>query len=148
VPEVVVRLRRHFFEIDLEMKNLLICFAAGCLGGLANSLALWGFGVFGITGALGVSISPPLTPVWLYPRIVWGGIWGIVFVLPFMRSKVWSRGIVLSILPTIVQLFFVFPYQAGKGVMGLKLGMLTPLLVVLLNAVWGMVTSLTIKISK
>ncbi len=54
----------------------------------------------------------------------------------------------MSILPTIVQLFFVFPYQTGKGFMGLTLGALTPLFVVFLNAVWGMVTSLTIKISK
>ena len=66
------------------MKNLLICFSAGCLGGLANSFVVWQFGEQGIARLLGVSIAPTLTPAWLYPRIVWGGIWGLLFILPFL----------------------------------------------------------------
>jgi hypothetical protein len=37
--------------------------------------------------------------------------------------------------PTIVQLFVVFPPKAGKGIMGFELGLLTPLLVVVFNAI-------------
>jgi putative flippase GtrA len=61
------------------MKKLMIYFAAGCLGALANSLLLWLAGEYAITKALGVSIAPALTPAWLYPRIVWGGLWGFCF---------------------------------------------------------------------
>ena len=50
------------------IKKTLICFAAGCLGGLINSLAVWLFGDLGIPRALDVSIAPALTPHWLYPR--------------------------------------------------------------------------------
>jgi len=130
------------------MKNFLFYFAAGALGGLANSLALWLLGDFGITRMLHVSLAPALTPQWLYPRIVWGGIWGFTFVLPFMKSRLISKGLVLSLLPTIFQLFYVFPKQGHQGMLVMGLGMLTPVLVVVLNMVWGFASGLIIKVSK
>ena len=130
------------------MKKLLICFAAGCLGGLANSLAVWAFGANGITHQFGVAIAPTLTPAWLYPRIVWGGIWGLVFLLPFLNSKLITKGAIISIFPTLVQLLVVFPLKAHKGYLGLDLGMYTPVFVVVFNLVWGIVAALAIKFSK
>jgi len=119
----------------------MICFAAGCLGALANSIVVWMSGDLGLTGKLGVSIAPALTPAWLYPRIVWGGIWGLLFMLPMLRSKPVLKGSILSLFPTGVQLFFIFPLKAHKGVAGLELGMLTPLLVLFFNWIWGVVTA-------
>ena len=130
------------------MKKALIFFAAGCLGAFANSVVVWLFGDFGITKSLGVSISPALTASWLYPRIVWGGIWGWLFFLPLLNSKPLAKGTILSLFPTIVQLFIVFPYKAHKGVAGIDLGVLTPMFVFVFNWVWGVVSSLTIKYSK
>ena len=130
------------------MKRVLIFFAAGCLGAFANSLVVWLFGDLGITKSLGVSISPALTSSWLYPRIVWGGIWGLLFFLPLFNSKPFSKGTILSLFPTIVQLFIVFPYKAKKGFAGIDLGVFTPALVFVFNWIWGVVTSLTIKYSK
>jgi len=130
------------------MKKLLIFFAAGCLGALANSIALWLLGHLGITHTMNVSMAPELTPPWLYPRIVWGGIWGFTFVLPFLDSRLLAKGSLLSLLPTLVQLFIVFPFKAHKGIAGLELGLLTPVLVIFLNWIWGFVTALTIKLAK
>ena len=130
------------------MKKLLLFFAAGCLGALANSLTVWFFGSTGISSSLGVSIAPSLSPDWLYPRIVWGGIWGFLFILPMMQSKLLLKGTVLSLFPTAVQLFFIFPFQANKGMAGLDLGLYTPLLVLFFNWVWGAVAALSIKFSK
>ena len=130
------------------MKKILIFFAAGCLGALANSIALWLLGHFGITHAMNIAIAPKLNPMWLYPRIVWGGIWGFAFVLPMLDSKLLLKGSILSIFPTLVQLFVVFPYKAHKGIAGLELGLLTPMLVIFLNWVWGATTALTIKLTK
>ncbi|MFC1868446.1 hypothetical protein ACFL0H_09970 [Thermodesulfobacteriota bacterium] len=130
------------------MKRLLIYFAAGCLGALANSLAVWISGDLGITKSLGVSISPALSANWLYPRIVWGGIWAFLFYLPFMKTKLISKGSLLSLFPTLVQLFIVFPYKAQKGIAGLELGFFTPFFVLIFNWIWGVVTSLAIKYSK
>jgi hypothetical protein len=130
------------------MNKILVFFAAGCLGALANSITVWLFGNLGITSSFGVSISPSLTPVWLYPRIVWGGLWGLVFVLPMLKSKLLLKGTVLSLFPTAVQLFVVFPFKAHKGMAGLALGLYTPLFVLFFNWVWGVVTALTIKFEK
>ena len=130
------------------MKKILICFAAGCLGAVANSLCLWLAGDFGITRALGVSIAPHLSPGWLYPRIVWGGIWGLIFVLPVLASKPLVKGSFLSLFPTAVQLFVVFPFKANKGIAGLELGVLTPLLVVVLNWIWGVTAAWVIRFAR
>lgn len=119
------------------IENLSLAFAAGCLGAVANSLLVWGGGQLGVTAALGVKIAPTLTKGWLYPRIVWGGIWGLALVLPFMKSAM-LRGLVISLAATAITLFVVFPSK-GKGVMGIELGMLTPLFPLIFNGVWGIV---------
>jgi len=130
------------------MKKLLVFFAAGCLGALANSLTVWFFGDTGISSSLGVSIAPSLTPEWLYPRLVWGGLWGLLFTLPMLQSKLLQKGTLLSLFPTIVQLFVIFPYKTKHGIAGLELGLLTPLFVLFFNWVWGVVTALTIKLAR
>ena len=130
------------------MKKLLIFFAAGCLGALANSITVWLFGKFGITSSFGVSIAPSLTPAWLYPRLVWGGIWGLLFILPIFQSKLLVKGTILSLFPTAVQLFVVFPIQAHKGIAGIELGLFTPVLVIFFNWVWGVTTAIAIKYAK
>lgn len=114
-----------------------LVFAAGCLGGLANSVAIWGMGKTGITGKMSVQITPSWMPAWLYPKIVWGGLWGFLFLLPYLRESILLRGVLYSLGPTLVVLFIVFPLQAKKGVLGLQLGALTPLFALIVNAVWG-----------
>jgi hypothetical protein len=130
------------------MKKLLICFAAGCFGGLIMSLAVWAAGDLGIATSLGVKISPALTPAWLYQRIVWGGIWGFLFLLPILNSKAFTMGTLISLFPTLVQLFFIFPYKEGKGMAGIELGLLTPVFVLVYNWIWGVVTAVTVKLSR
>ena len=128
--------------------TLGVLFASGCFGGLINGLAVWIFGVLGITAALGVKIAPALTPGQLYPRIVWGGLWGFLFVLPIFRRSIFWQGLILSLGPTIIQLFIVFPLKAKKGALGLELGYLTPVFVLLFNAVWGWAASYWLACSK
>jgi hypothetical protein len=45
-------------------------------------------------------------------------------------------------------LFIVFPLKAHKGIAGVDLGHLTPLLVLFFNWVWGFVTAVTIKLAR
>ncbi len=118
--------------------KLTVVFSSGCVGGLANGLAVWFSGAIGITAALDVQIAPALTPPYVYQKVVWGGIWGILLLLPMLRDSIWFRGFVLSLGPTIVQLFIVFPIRLNKGLMGSELGVLTPLFVLIYNAIWGM----------
>ncbi len=130
------------------MNKILIFFAAGCIGGLANSVTVWLFGQLNITSTFGVSIAPSLTPAWLYPRLVWGGIWGLLFVLPMLQSKLLVKGTIFSLFPTAVQLFVVFPLKAHKGIAGIELGLFTPIFVIIFNWVWGVTAALAIKYAK
>lgn len=119
-------------------QRLGLAFSAGVAGGLANSVTVWLFGLSGITTAMGVAIAPSLSPQWLYPRLVWGGIWGILLLIPIATGRPWFRGLLLSLGPTLVQLLVVFPVKANKGMFGLELGSLTTVFVVIFNAVWGL----------
>ena len=130
----------------MDLKFVSLVFAAGCIGGLANSLAVWGMGKAGITGAMGVSIAPDWSPAWLYPRIVWGGLWGFLFLLPYLPDSIFMRGFLYSLGPTLVVLLIVFPLQAKKGFFGLELGMMTPVFALFVNAVWGICAAAWLKI--
>ncbi len=130
------------------MRKLMILFAAGCLGGLANALVVWQFGASGINTYMGVNIAPHLSAGWLYPKIVWGGIWGVVFLLPLYSSRPMMKGAILSLMPTAIQLLVIFPFQAHKGIGGVELGLLTPLMVLVFNWSWGVVTAVSIKMAR
>ncbi|MHC1790371.1 hypothetical protein [Solidesulfovibrio sp.] len=123
------------------MRNLFawasICVTAGVFGALANSVFLWMAGANGWTAALGVALAPEWTRPWLYQRLIWGGIWGLAFMPRLMPNSFFWRGVLVSLGPTVVQLFIVFPSQLEKGYFGLELGNLTPVVVLLVNAVWG-----------
>lgn len=125
---------------------MAVCFVGGLLGGLANSLFIWMMGNWGVTSMLNVQIAPALTLNWLYPRLIWGGLWGLVYFLsvgvPRARRRWVRKGLYLSLLPTLAQLFVVFPYQLGKGQAGLELGLLTPVVVLATNLVWGLFTGI------
>jgi hypothetical protein len=128
------------------MTLMTVCFCAGLLGALFSSLAAWQAGQMGLPAMAGVSMSPTLTPGWLYSRLVWGGIWGLTYFLavgPLKSRRHWARkGLWISLLPTAFQLFFVYPYQTQHGLMGLDLGQLTPLFVFLYNMIWGLFTGI------
>ncbi|MBU4318100.1 MAG: hypothetical protein KKF30_12615 [Proteobacteria bacterium] len=78
-------------------------------------------------------IAAALPPV----RCVWGGIWGLLFFLPMLNAKPLLKGSLLSLFPTLVQLFVVFPIQSHKGIAGVEPGLLTPWLVLVVNWVGG-----------
>ncbi|PLX99427.1 MAG: hypothetical protein C0624_13495 [Desulfuromonas sp.] len=123
---------------------MAVCFLAGLIGALFCSLAAWAFGNWGITALAGVNMAPALTLTWLYPRLVWGGIWGLAYFLlvgsPRSRRRWVRKGLLISLLPTLLQLFYFFPYTTPFGQMGVKLGLMTPLFVLLYNFIWGFFT--------
>ncbi len=117
--------------------SVSLAFTAGAFGGLVNRLAIWIFGITGITDFFGVALKPSLNETFLYPGIVWGGLWGVLFLLPFMKKSVLARGLIYGFFPSLVMLFVVFPFWMGKGIMGFELGKFTPILVFVFNSFWG-----------
>jgi hypothetical protein len=64
----------------------------------------------------------------------------MLLILPILRQKTALRGVLMSLVPTTMMLVMVFP-EMGLGLFGLKAGLLTPLLVLLLNCIYGLVAS-------
>ncbi len=135
-------------EVMSTARSLSLVFSAGALGGLAKSVVAWGAGKLGFARALGVATAPALGPAWLYPHIVWGGLWGALFLIPVTGWGWIRRGLLLSLAPSVVQLFVVFPLKTKAGVVGLALGALTLLAVLFFNAVWGMVASFWLSVAR
>lgn len=119
------------------MRAASLAFAAGAVGALLNSLAVWAAGHYGLTARIGVAIHPSFSAAWLYPRIVWGGLWGLLLLLPLAPGRTLIRGLVVSLGPSLAQLLFFFPQQTSHGLGGVGLGLLTPVAVLIFNAIWG-----------
>ena len=130
------------------MKNALVVFAAGCLGALVMCVFMWVFTKYGITHDLGVRISGSIAPQWMYPRIVIGGLWGLLFLLPILSGSLLARSFLISLFPALIQLFVIYPFYEGKGVAGWTLGALTPFLVLLFYWVWALSTAIVLRLAK
>ena len=59
-----------------------------------------------------------------------------------------KKGLILSLGSSLFQLCVVFPYKAGKGMMGLDLGTITPLFLLIFNAFWGVAAALWMKMAR
>jgi len=115
-------------------------FTGGAIGGLVDSIAIWVLGKLGITALLGVTLRPDFTAPWLYRRIVWGGIWMLLLLLPLWQKRTVLRGCLFSLFPSAMMLFMVFP-NMGKGLLGIGFGTLTPMVVIGLNFIYGIVAA-------
>jgi hypothetical protein len=115
-------------------------FTGGALGGLVDSLNIWLMGKAGISDLLGVGMKPEFTAPWLYQRMIWGGIWMLLLLLPVLKGRTAVRGMLFSLLPSAMMLFLVLP-SMGKGMLGLGFGSLTPVVVIGLNLIYGLVAS-------
>lgn len=90
-----------------------VCFCAGLIGALCNSLAAWLGGRIGLEPLAGVSLTPDWTLAWLYPRLIWGGLWGLAYFItvagPRNRNRWVRKGLWASLLPTAGNSFTSFP---------------------------------------
>ena len=127
-------------------RNLSLIFAAGAFGGLVKALVAWSFGAAGVNAALGFKMTPALTPMWIYQHLVWGGIWALLFLLPLSGSY-YLRGALYSLGQTLIQLVIIFP-NMGKGMLGLELGYMAPVLVTGFGVIWGLAAAFWLKFSR
>jgi len=115
-------------------------FTGGAIGGLVDSINITILGKAGISDLLGVSMKPEFTAPWLYQRMIWSGIWMLLLLLPLWKKRTILRGCLFSLLPSAMMLFMVLP-DMGKGLLGLGFGTLTPIVVIGLNFIYGIVAA-------
>lgn len=121
------------------LSRIAAAYFGGSVGALANSLAVWLLAEAQLLAAIGVTIHPRFTWAWLSHRLLWGSLWGLGYPLVASFQKTaWKAGLLLSLAPSLAQLFYFSP-RMGAGMGGLASGMLTPLVVLLANALWGIV---------
>jgi hypothetical protein len=123
------------------LRNLSAAFTGGAIGALLASLLFWELSRDGVLAWMGIALSPALSLAWLYPRLVIGGLWGLLFTLPLLPGQPAMRGLLWSLAPSAFMLLHQMP-AAGRGLFGLGYGTLTPALILLVNALWGLTASL------
>jgi hypothetical protein len=121
----------------LNVRNIVAALLAGAFGGWVNGIALWLLGQLGVNQALGFAMAPPMTWSFLLPRLLYGGLWGLLFLIPFWPGRPYAKGALLSLAPTTYMLFKVLPVNLDQGVLGLGLGPGTPFMVLFYNVIWG-----------
>ncbi len=122
------------------VKNISGALAAGLIAALLQCIGIQLLGHFGVTGFHGIDLTPRLSATWLYPRLVWGGIWGLLFALPLLKEQTFWRGVLFSLPPTLM-IFLKFVPGMDKSLFGIPLGSLAPEMVLLLNIGWGLVAA-------
>ncbi len=123
-------------------------FAAGALAGLITTILLWIVGQVGIFILVGVPFAPPLTAVWIYTRVVWGGLWGLLFLLPLLPAWRWRmRGLLYGVVPSAAALLLFNPLKDGLGLFGLEMGLMWPVFVIAFNLLWGYLAGAWLEMS-
>jgi len=116
------------------------CFAAGALAGFVTTILIWIASQSGAFLILGVPLVFDLTPGWIYQRVVWGGLWGFVFLVPvFVSWPGWRRGLILGMGPAAATLLVFNPIKDGIGLFGLGLGAMMPIIVIVFSLLWGVI---------
>lgn len=127
------------------LNQISLGFAAGSLGAAANVGFLAAAGAGGLIAVMNIQLPELPYPAFLYKQIAWGGLWGILLAVPVLTGGWFLRGLLLSLLASAATLFVFFPMQTldeqGPGLAGLNLGDLMPVLVLVANAVWGLVAA-------
>jgi len=122
------------------IRKLSGAFTGGALGALLDSFNIWFMGVVGISDLIGITMKPEFTAEWAYKRMIWGGIWMLLLLIPVWHNKTILRGMVFSLVPSGMMLFVVLP-SMGKGMLGLGFGALMPVVVIGLNFIYGIFAS-------
>lgn len=119
------------------VRRVALAYLGGSVGGLVSALALWVAGRAELTALLGVAIAPALGWSWISRRILWGGIWGLAYPAVLrMRYRPMPSALLLSLGPSLAELLYFLP-RRGHSLLGVSLGLLTPLVVLATNAIWG-----------
>ncbi|MFQ5890595.1 MAG: hypothetical protein ACE5JR_11155 [Gemmatimonadota bacterium] len=127
--------------LDLSAR-LALGLLGGLLAGLTQAALTRIGGATGLFGLLGVGIDSRLAASEWALRCAWGSGLGLAFGVLFRRLPGTSsvrRGAWFSLLPTAYLLLYYYPITLGVGLLGMRLGFLTPFVVAFVNLVPGAV---------
>src|SRR3546814_9004764 len=96
------------------LRSLSRAFVSGCVGVVGFFIGAYLF------IAVGLIDAPPVvetfqSKAFIYKQVVWGGIWGLLFVLPLLRPFWWARGLIVGGLATLAAIFVFQPEEIGRA---------------------------------
>ncbi len=122
------------------LRKLSLAYVSGTVAALVACLVFWLLGRDGVTAWMGVDLAPRLTTGWLYSRLVFGGLCGLLLALPVLPNQVPVRAVLISLAPAAYILLVFFP-NLGRGLFGFGYGAMTPMLIGALCLLWGLLAS-------
>jgi hypothetical protein len=124
-----------------SLKKLGLTFAGGCLGGVTATALNIAFGLISFPSSVGIAYHQDANIANLYAGILLGGVWGFIFLIPILNNSWILKGVILSLIPTLTQLLVVLPLKEGSPLFNVDFTKLTPIYVLFLNLIWGLVTA-------
>jgi hypothetical protein len=128
--------------MNSTLRTFALYFAAGCLGGVAINVLNIFLHLVSFPLAIGVDITPDYSLPALYSDLFWGGLWGLLFMIPFLKDLYLVKGVILSLIPTFTQLIIILPFFKGASILATEFGLMMPVYVMMLNIVWGLVAGI------
>ncbi len=125
-----------------RIEKFFYTLTAGALGGFTNSLVVWALAKYNVTPALGFNMVPGSGLEWWLRRIIASALWGVIFYIPIYKRRPIAKGAVLSILPWLSSVLYVFPFRMKTGFFGLGFGIGAPLWTLFFAMVWGVTGTL------
>lgn len=125
------------------LKRLAMAYFAGAVGGLFYALAAWAGFQTGFFHWLAVNMGViHLNWPYLARRLLTGSLWGLLLVMlvPLLRAKGFIMGFIVGLVPSAYMLLVYYP-RHGWGWWGAGHGAWVFLVVILLNAIWGLVAN-------
>ena len=123
------------------LSKIFHAMAAGATGGMLQSGIILLVGKLGFFNLLGLPLSFDFNLVWFYQRITWGGLWGLLFLVPLLgRVPHWQRGVAVGVFPALATSLLFLPFKDVHGWFGLNLGAMMPVVVFVFGILWGVIS--------
>jgi hypothetical protein len=131
------------FQRSLFLVHVGVSYACGAFGGVINSLVAILIFKSEFSKVLQIHSEPDINQAWLYERIFWGALWGLLFALPFVISvlrkipwPIYALG--CSLIVAFANFLYFLPFAKKTGFFGTKTSDWFWVLVLLNNIGWGL----------
>lgn len=115
---------------------------AGVFASLLTSLIFLALDLSGAFATLGVPMgAPPDFLPWLGIRLLYGGFFALLLLLPFFGTWIlWQKGLLIGLIPAAELFFYRYPFDKGIGFFGLDVGISVPIVALFFSLLWGAMT--------
>lgn len=123
------------------LRLFALCYAAGTAGALAEGGAVWVLRQFAVSAGFAAQLAGAQHGG-LYARLVWAGLFGLLFALPMLRSSLLLRGVLVGSLVALLQALIIPLLQHA----GLHLLAWSTLWLWLASVVWGIAAAAVLRL--